>query len=427
MAQYVKQGNIFGRLGSGVGKGIAEQVPKEIERSRLASGLKNVGEQKGLTPFQQFTGLVEAAHEYPQIVQSGTDLLRQQAIINSVENKDKRLSDSLRNTKTNNMSTGESRSITTPEGVESTLNPYIPPSGEERESMARQLLASEPLVYPSLEAARNAVNNKVSADIQKSSSQIAKRDLQQGVQTKAEEELRKELATRLGENSNVPGDVRSKLQDEAIELVRKGTSEKDASKIIGEKQETIDREYNDVIALGDNTILLKDPKQVLSTIKALQKKFAKRGDLRNFAQTLISENGLSPPFAYSKAYPLEAAPKLYDEIKNLQPVLPKTEFLTGSPGFPVVGVKRSESPEKIQELSLNAAKKLAPLLEKGASPLAVYQALEDKGYDAEVWKNYLLDNQDELDLTKNQLDELTKSRGIFQGWLNDLWLKTFGG
>jgi len=86
MAQQIKQANIFGRIGTGLGRGLAEQLPKEVERNRLASGLERLGEQKGLTPFQQFTGLVSAAHEYPQVVQSGERLLAQQARGNAYTN-----------------------------------------------------------------------------------------------------------------------------------------------------------------------------------------------------------------------------------------------------------------------------------------------------------------------------------------------------
>jgi hypothetical protein len=80
MAQYIKQGNIFGRIGSGVGKGLAEQLPKEIERGRLASGLQSLEGQKDLSPFQQFARLSAIPGVTPQMIQSGTELLRQQQI-----------------------------------------------------------------------------------------------------------------------------------------------------------------------------------------------------------------------------------------------------------------------------------------------------------------------------------------------------------
>lgn len=57
--QKIKQGNIFGRIGSGIGQGLAEHAPKEIERSRLASGLKALGEKKVYPPSSNFPNWLE--------------------------------------------------------------------------------------------------------------------------------------------------------------------------------------------------------------------------------------------------------------------------------------------------------------------------------------------------------------------------------
>jgi len=80
MAQMIKQGNIFGRIGSGLGKGLAEQLPKEVERSRLASSLRDIGQNKDLNQFERFAALASAPGSTPQIVHSGTELLKQQQI-----------------------------------------------------------------------------------------------------------------------------------------------------------------------------------------------------------------------------------------------------------------------------------------------------------------------------------------------------------
>src|ERR1051326_5431723 len=55
MPQVIEQqGSPIGRLGKGIGKGLADQIPKEIDRYRLTSGLeKFAAESKGKTPFQQ--------------------------------------------------------------------------------------------------------------------------------------------------------------------------------------------------------------------------------------------------------------------------------------------------------------------------------------------------------------------------------------
>lgn len=80
MAQTIKQGNIFGRIGTGIGQGLAQQLPEEMNRGRLSAGLKNLGEQKDLTPFQQFAALSSIPGITPQMIQSGSELLKQQQL-----------------------------------------------------------------------------------------------------------------------------------------------------------------------------------------------------------------------------------------------------------------------------------------------------------------------------------------------------------
>ena len=56
----VKQPNIFGRIGSGIGQGLAETLPKEMERGRLSQGLQQFEKESGnLKPVQQYTRLAE--------------------------------------------------------------------------------------------------------------------------------------------------------------------------------------------------------------------------------------------------------------------------------------------------------------------------------------------------------------------------------
>lgn len=79
MAQYIKNANIFGRIGSGIGQGLAEQIPKEIERNRLSSGLQAFEqEHQNLTPMQQLARLSAIPGITPQTIQSFSDLAKQQ-------------------------------------------------------------------------------------------------------------------------------------------------------------------------------------------------------------------------------------------------------------------------------------------------------------------------------------------------------------
>jgi hypothetical protein len=73
------QGNLFGRLGSGIGQGLAEQIPKEIEQYQLKSGLKDFSENsQGLDPMQQLAKIASVRGVTPQMIQSFSELAKQQ-------------------------------------------------------------------------------------------------------------------------------------------------------------------------------------------------------------------------------------------------------------------------------------------------------------------------------------------------------------
>lgn len=76
-AQKIKQANIFGRIGTGIGQGLSDQIPKEIERYRLSSGLQNFEKESGnLNPIQQLARLSSIPGITPQMIQSFSELAR---------------------------------------------------------------------------------------------------------------------------------------------------------------------------------------------------------------------------------------------------------------------------------------------------------------------------------------------------------------
>ncbi len=76
MSYEVKQPNIFGRIGAGLGQGLAETIPKEIERYRMAEGLKKLGQKQDLDPFQAYTELLSIPGITPQGIQTAGELLK---------------------------------------------------------------------------------------------------------------------------------------------------------------------------------------------------------------------------------------------------------------------------------------------------------------------------------------------------------------
>lgn len=419
----VKQPNIFGRLGTGIGKGLADQVPKEIDRTRLSEGLKRLGEQKDLNPFQQFAQLSSIPGITPQMIQSGSELLRQQAIINSL-NKKKEMPPLPQNIKPFEKQELQPLSATTAESTKATLNPYIPPSGPEQEDMARRLMATEPQIYPTIESARSAIANQINANIQQSNAKITKGELEEKVQNLSEQKLRDEIKT-LG--ADIPGIVLSNLQQKAVDEVASGKMSPDQAKITyGKEANQISQDFSNIKSWGNLGLITKNSKDLINSINSLQKNAKRGGYQKQAADALISENGHSPQFSYAAMYPVSDIKSLNDEIKSLPNIQPKLEKHPALPGLAGVRMTRPKNANASQ-LTMEIAPRLVRAMGTEGSPLSIAYELEKKGYDPDVWKQYITDHQDELNLSTNQRDELLKPRPSFFGWLNDWWLKSFSG
>lgn len=426
MAQYIKNANIFGRVGSGIGQGLAEQIPKEIERNRLASGLQNLSSQQNLSPFQQFAGLVgvPGAADRPQVIQTAGELLRQQAILNSVNNPQQQQISQPQRINNFDQLRPDRASATTTGSTEAALNPYIPPSGPEQETLARQLMASEPQVYPNIESARQAVASQVASNAQQSQAKLAKRELEESVQNRSEQKLVEELST-LG--AEIPGTVMSNLKQKAVDDVRTKKLSPDEAKVkYGKEADAISRSFSNIRSWGGLGLINHNIHDLLQSMRSLQQDAKKGGYQKEAADALISENKLTPEFAYASMYPVKDIKTLNDELKDLENIQPRLEKNLGSPGLAGVGLSRPKN-ANAQKLTEEVSPRLARSMGTEGSPLAISYELGKKGYDPEVWKQYLLDNQDSLNLTSHQKDELQKPKPGFFGALNDWWLKSFSG
>ena len=84
----LQQPSISGRIGTGLGNYLAESIPKEVERSRLSSGLKELNQKKNLTPFERFSELlaVPGLANNPQALESASRLLEKQSLGNAYAN-----------------------------------------------------------------------------------------------------------------------------------------------------------------------------------------------------------------------------------------------------------------------------------------------------------------------------------------------------
>lgn len=417
-------GNVFGRIGKGVGKGLSEQLPKEMERSRLSSGLKKLEQEKDLDPMQFFTRALTLPGMTPQAIESLGKLakhrMQAQGLKGFAGEREKgadafpkSIMPEVKGQK------GEAPSITTRTPIEATLNPYIPMSTGEINQAASQVYEENPAFFQ--HEPQRAIDYVRQQDAQEQAINSAlqgQRSNEQQVQSTIVNSLKdqnKLLGTR------VPSNVYSSIEDKAINAVRskkdggEGLTEQEAMKKYGKELDSISRDYSSIDALGNWGILQKPSSSTLNGIRSLQTKFAERNDLENFAQELMTKNKLSPGIAHYLAYPPNQTKELNNTLMKA-PNIPRPKPGIEPPIPEHVKIRKTEE----------LAKKLAPTLGKNGSPLSVAEELKAKGYDPQTWLNYLRKNRKSLDLTESQARQLDIAlpKGIN---LNDLWLIKFAG
>ncbi len=88
MSYQVKNGDIFGRVGSGLGSGLAEQLPQEVDRNRLSKGLQEIDNNPNLTPAQRYGKLLTLPGLTPQGLQGYSELMKHQGVRQAYGTKD---------------------------------------------------------------------------------------------------------------------------------------------------------------------------------------------------------------------------------------------------------------------------------------------------------------------------------------------------
>lgn len=412
MSYQVKQGDIFGRVGQGLGGGLSEQLPQEVERHRLSQGLKNLENQPNLTPAQRYGRLLTLPGMTPQGLQGYSDIIRQEMRGKALGETGPKPSPFPEKSVKEQAQNSEIPSLTQEKPFEEAQKGYIPPTQEEIYQIAGEQYNSNPALFGNdPDKAIAWAQEKANREQQINQAYQTKHKNLSDIQDNVVKRLQAH-STRLGANK-VPANTYSKIEDRAIQDTKpkneggRGLTEQQAMKEYGEELDKVSRDYSAVDALGNWGIVGRPASNTLANLKALQKKFETRGDTENFADTLVAENGLSNPMAYSIAQPVSREKLLNNAISKL----------------PQVHLTKSEDP--VYETSLIAPKLAKSLGEKG-SPLAVAHELKQKGYDPNAWLDYVDDHREELKLMDWQGRQLDKARNLLPTW-NDWWLGAWSG
>lgn len=405
--------SIFGRLGQGLAEGLSEHVPKEIERARLAQGLKQLGEQKGLTPFEQFAGLasVPGAVERPQLLQTGGDLLRQQAYLEALKNQyagqqgqKKEITAYVPSPEELNQPVkGEVPTLATPEATAESYKGFIPPTEQQERQDAFENFQKNPARYgfdfdKALEE-RKAITSR-NAEIQKSYQEQEK--IAVGKEEKVKTALQNEV-TKLG-LGNIPPKAYQKFEEKILNSILskkeggEGLSQEQAIKKHSKDLAQANRNYLDLGSLS-----AWSPLNFNRQVDALRKDFSSRGEQPMMMDQLISDYGISPLYAAHKTYPIK---------KGDIPTLNKLGIKIGVP------TPSGLSIPTVTDLTYQQLKKE---MGKSNSPLSIAYDLQEKAQDPRGWLKYLNNHRDDLEVW--QADQLTKPINVLN--LKDLWLRAW--
>jgi hypothetical protein len=414
VAQKIKQANIFGRIGSGVGQGLAEQIPKEIDRSRLASGLEKFErESTNLTPMQGFVKAlaIPGVAERPQIVQSLGDLQRQQSYLNSLKNQYQDQGKEQPKTKgyvpteeeVNQPMKGQVNTLATPEATAESYKTAIPPTEQEERKDAYQSFQKNPARYDY--DFNNALNERKATTTRNSEIQQAYKNQEATAvdkETQAKAALKTEI-DKLGLN-NIPPKAKQKFEEKILNAILsekeggEGLTQENAIKKYSKEMDQANRNYLDLSSLS-----AWSPVDFNRRANALQKEFASRGEQQMMMDKMIADQQVSPLYAAHKAYPLQ---------KEKIPTLNKLGVQVGSPTIAGVSIP------KMNDITYEKLKKE---MGKENSPLSIAYELQQKSQNPRGWLKYLDDHRDDLEVW--QADQLTKNLNVFD--IKDMWLRAW--
>lgn len=448
MAQYVKNANIFGRLGSGIGQGLAEQVPKEIEHQRLRSGLQSLAQKADAGNLSPAALLAEAAGTYgitPQAVQSfgelGKQQARGQALIQSQNRQQQPALSPFARPEVSPQEQG-TPSITKPTHLEKAQEGYIPKTQDEIFQNAGQKFNENPALFNN--DPQKAIDAAEKEDFR--NQQINEAHQTQHAKLTA---IQDSVTTRLRDQSKklgaqVPEEVYTDIEDEAIQSVKpkneggKGLTEQQAIKEYGKKLHEISQDYQGIETLGGWGVTGRTAKDTFNSLNALRNSFEKRGDTKNFADTMTAKLGTSPMFSYAVAQPVANNPAANQTLRSLASLKPLEKTVAGvGENAPIINLPGGKIFKQVpEEIARDRTLKIMPRLardmqqegKKGLrpSPLAVAYELQKKGYSPEVFFDYLNKNREKLGLTGYQERQLEKPINRSEPW-NDWWLGAWSG
>jgi hypothetical protein len=417
----------IGRIGKGVGKGLAEQVPKEIDRYRLSSGLEKFAkESAGKSPFQQAVDFYKIPGATAEMGYTLFPLLQQEARRNASENitggeQPRQPQPGATNVQvtgvngkpyTQGQAQTEQRGLKPLSATQAQLTPIVRKSGEELFAEAAALSRANPKVFPQPEDAMPTVQANESTRLANLGEQRATGDAADALQRRIKGDL--ENAWKKDDTlKGIPGTVQSRIFQNIEDKLADPNNKKSESQLVKEGRELgeeIAKANTNLEASGKQT-WYTNPSEIRNKISNIRNIYEKAGALEEYQDLLSSKLGFSPQIAAEFAYPL-----LKEERNYLRKALEEPERSALGSLF-----TEAYDPEDTKNKSVQAADKITKLIGENTSILSLMAEAKRKHLDPNIIMRRLQRNVEDclITLTPRQERDFQKvipdlpSRGDF--------------
>lgn len=403
-----QEGSLASNVGSGIGRGLAEQIPEEIKRYRLAQGLKDLGlkSQQGATPYETVSSLAAIPGIDPGLMGVLAPLLQQQAArseslgqaIPQGAQPSKRVSEQPQGT-----------SAPSPRGQEigarrEMREGYLQePTPQEIAARTQMLMKERPYSFPTEDVARARAVQDLGQEVAADKSYQQRLDLVNNeFEKSAQSFLQKDKSLQEGE---IGGKAREQLLQQALdEMSTSNKSPRTIGQEYAKKLYEVAKAKASMREIGEH--YFPGEKEVTS-LRDLQNVYKKYGiDQRVYIEDLMTAENI----------PLGAASYIANPLKDTD----AGKLLYSLP--PNRGIEAIKRQFTNQEAVL--AKKLAPLITENDLMGSIAYIAQQRGYNGnkllgELQKLLPADKvslQQSLDMNANPIQKKSLHEGWLMGW-----------
>jgi hypothetical protein len=433
-----QSGTLFGRVGRALGEGLSEQIPKEMDRYRLAKGLEEFEKtSRGKTPFQQQIDLYKIPGYTAEMGYTMTPLLRQEQMreagpLKGVEDRERapgerredpeirRGAREERDRRAPSVIARELGERTEPsprpglkgkELTEAQLTPLIKKDATQLYNEAAELSRANPVNFPSPADALPVVE-------QREATRIANIEAEQKVAQTADalsERIRKGLESRWSAE-NMAKDIPETVQSRFLERIEQSLadpddrrSEKELVTEFAEQGKHIAQQTTNLDARSKQGWLSGEytPKKIIGTIRDAQRAYARADAQEEFGDIIANKFNLTSGYSAYLASPP-------DNKRALEAI----SSLKLGDDVALVGYE-----EQQRARSAQAADRLLPLLREGDNLLSYATLLRKYNLDPQIFMDRVRQNWEAgvFTPTDRQEREITKGIPAFRS-LGDIYL-----